>query len=315
MRAEHLFLASAFAFLASSAHANATEVRFDDWMRSYGSALEPFELGRDGKAGGLLSMKGEYGFDTEDGRMRKISGVKMNVGRLTTEREKVFTEAESSCARWMEKPSAFNGRTVVQVCDLLKNRKAYFEKYVDACIAEAATFQDKEVDDAIARLDEKGIAREEQVARFSAATVAVPAVEILVKGTGRPAPAGVAATSEKNRKRFLDALTKAGASGRWPSHAKGTDKAIVAAVGPRLDKRGMKLVKFGLYESAWNIRRNGYGVPIERKQLVGVMAKKKGESFCRIYDLEASQDHQGGGKYGATLFYETGWDSFVVTKC
>lgn len=309
----------AFACAVGGTIARADEENFRPWARENRNALRALELGREGKAGEFLSMKdaGSLDYNDEYTRNSKLFGLKRSIEQVTSPAaEARFQAGLRACPTWAkERAEDDDNRTTVQVCDLIAKRKAYWDRYVAACITEAASVQSKDLDDSIEHIDKDGLVQQTDIDRFRAPKVEMPAVQLIVEATGGARPKDVEAAAEKNRTRFNDALARASAKNRWSPRAKGSDTTIQTAARTRLSGLGLQMVKMGLFETAWNVKKNDFGLPVERTRLIGVATKSAGESFCRIYDLTAAQDYEGGGKYGGIQFYNKGFGSFLVSKC
>jgi len=119
------------------------------------------------------------------------------------------------------------------------------------------------------------------------------------------------------RKRMASALRKWSKRSQWKKQAgkaKRRDSGGKRAVVRNLRSRGEKLVKLGVYNASWDVKVK-FNRPVERTKDTAVLAKAKGEKFCRIYHVRIVEDHQGGGRYTKTKVYTRGFERFYVSAC
>lgn len=115
---------------------------------------------------------------------------------------------------------------------------------------------------------------------------------------------------------FKVALKKAAKINRWPKKSRHKDRAIRSAAVSSFRSEGLKVRRVGLQFPHWTIKKNSRGIPLYRFRNVTVMAKGKGESFCRVYDgLSAKGQYKGGGRYTRPVIQLTGGERFLVSSC
>ena len=64
----------------------------------------------------------------------------------------------------------------------------------------------------------------------------------------------------------------------------------------------LKIHKIGLYDAAWQIQKNDYGIPVNRYRSGYIWARDNSDdhSYCHEYSMVIQQDYAGGGRYGAS---------------
>ena len=115
---------------------------------------------------------------------------------------------------------------------------------------------------------------------------------------------------------FKVALKKAAKINRWPKKSRHKDRSIRAAAVRAFRSEGLKVRRVGMEFPDWTIKKTPRGIPLYRFRNVTVMAKGKGESFCRVYDgLSAKGQYKGGGRYTRPMIKLTGGERFLVSSC
>lgn len=69
---------------------------------------------------------------------------------------------------------------------------------------------------------------------------------------------------------------------------------------------GIKIEKIGIFHSAWQIEKNGLGIPENRYREAYIWGRdpKDEHPYCHLYGFVIQQDYSGGGTYGATWVYQ-----------
>lgn len=140
--------------------------------------------------------------------------------------------------------------------------------------------------------------------------------EPLVKALGKELPAKQFTSQLQYWNQYgKKTIAKAAKKGRFESGTK-RDSASLVLAKKSLTKMGFKVLK-GVNTGGWTINKNHYGVPIDR--IIGnrVMAKAKGETFCRVYEFTTKQVYSGAGKWSRdrTISSIDDQDVYLISRC
>jgi hypothetical protein len=129
-------------------------------------------------------------------------------------------------------------------------------------------------------------------------------------------PAGILEPVKSLIRDFNVALKKAAKVNRWPKKSRHKDRPIRAAAVKAFRSEGLRVRRVGMQFPNWTIKKTSRGIPLYRFRNVTVMAKGKGESFCRVYDsLSAKSQYRGGGRFTRPMIKFTGGERFLVSSC
>jgi|GEM_PF-5904622 hypothetical protein len=111
------------------------------------------------------------------------------------------------------------------------------------------------------------------------------------------------------------AIAKAAKKSRFEKGKK-RDSASLKLAKKSLKKMGFKVVK-GVNTGNWTISKNHVGIPLDRYIGNRVMAKAKGEKFCRIYEFTTTQTYSGGGRWarGRTISSIDDQSTYLISRC
>lgn len=92
--------------------------------------------------------------------------------------------------------------------------------------------------------------------------------------------------------------------------------SIKKAVKQTFSKRtpSPKISKVLAKKTDWTIRKKSSGIPSYRWHSVQIVAKVKGDSYCRLYDMEARQSYAGGGRWQKSVEINV-TNGFRILKC
>lgn len=67
----------------------------------------------------------------------------------------------------------------------------------------------------------------------------------------------------------------------------------------------LKILKIGIFHSAWQIEKNDIGIPRNRYREAFIWGKDSADdhNYCHLYGFVIQQNYSGGGTYGATYAY------------
>ncbi|MCK5797235.1 MAG: hypothetical protein KAI47_08635 [Deltaproteobacteria bacterium] len=129
-------------------------------------------------------------------------------------------------------------------------------------------------------------------------------------------PPKIFAPIEAKIPEFKAALKKASKVKRWPSKSRHKNGSIKKAAVQAFRSAGLQVKRVGLEFPQWTIKKNSYGRPLYRFRNVTVMAKGRGEKFCRVYDgMSIKAQHKGGGRYAKPVLRFSGGERFLVSSC
>ena len=210
-------------------------------------------------------------------------------------------------------------------CELAKNRKKYYRQWVEAGVMAAILERSGHWENAVERLERRGTIHIRNYDALSSNKSLMKAAggkaQAIIQATGVKVQASKELTRQLRplRSRFEKALAKWGKKSQWKKQAgkaKRTDGGAKSALKRNVREiAGLKMVKYGVYNSAWDVINGPHGRPIERIKNTAVMGRKAGEKFCRIYHVRVVQDHRGGGRYGKTKAYVGGFEAFYISAC
>ena len=80
--------------------------------------------------------------------------------------------------------------------------------------------------------------------------------------------------------------------------SKASNGKVKGAFKKNMKTYGLKMLKLGLHSAQGSIVKRG-AMPLRKSWKGELLAKKKGESFCRLYRVGAAGEYKGGGRYQA----------------
>lgn len=125
---------------------------------------------------------------------------------------------------------------------------------------------------------------------------------------GRPVPDGLLAPLEALGKQFQAATKKVMQSNRLPSehHAHGAVSAAIkkALKGEEANGEPVAILAVRVISPSWEIEKGSFDTPVSRWKSAIALGQVKGQPFCRLYDLRASQQHMNKGNYRPDIAVE-----------
>ena len=133
---------------------------------------------------------------------------------------------------------------------------------------------------------------------------------------GRPLPEQKLAPLVNAAKGFPDALTVSQKKAKYAA-GKFVDASATATTKAAFSKAGFSVLKISQVESTWTVLKDKYDIAVSRVRDSSVLAKKKGESFCRYYPDFTVKVQRGDeyGAYGAPFASSSVGNDFIVVGC
>ncbi|MCB9555244.1 MAG: hypothetical protein H6707_04015 [Deltaproteobacteria bacterium] len=242
------------------------------------------------------------------------------VGSLAAETQKLRAQILGPIAALAKKCPTYRAARadVNDFCDLAEQRDSYWNAFIGGSLAKAQRDDAGEWSRAVDLLERKGELLVSHYAILNNTGELVTRLagnaEKIAEIVGLPALSANAA-AQKLHARFVAALKKRAAISTWDDHAPHKDAAIAALLRRQAGQRGLHMRRYGVFKPSWRIKRDAANRPIERVKHATIMVKKDREPFCRIHDITVKQKHLGGGRYGRSSIYATGFGAFLVSRC
>ncbi|HEY1557234.1 MAG TPA: hypothetical protein VGF94_20500 [Kofleriaceae bacterium] len=207
-----------------------------------------------------------------------------------------------------------------ELCDLAKNRDAYFSKFEalqwDKILGERLeawtnTIRSMKDDGEVAVVNYNVITNSSKLA--SELGKELGAIGDVLGQTNTKA--SIDAKLAKLHADFAAALASHLGTNAWAEHATEATYSDAAVTQAVRGIPGLSLVRVGVVGPTWEVVRGQLDQPVQRNRYAWAMLRKSGERFCRLYQMAVIEDHMGGGRYGAPRVDAGDAPSFYVSTC
>lgn len=258
----------------------------------------------------VKAARGTYGYSLDAAQMLSKWKAAEKLGAFAAKCDKEFAPVE---------PTSYYGREKVENCKNAAEWKTVLVPFLEARAQANARKLGADMESTVNRIKNGETTYEGTLKRLKAPAEYVQSVrapyEAVFQAMGRPMPAEMFASIDTAAKGYAAAIAASQAKVAYKP-GKFADATVSNAVKAAFATKSVKVLKVSQTFGDWDIRKTEFGFPTHRIRDSVVLGQVAGETFCRLFEVTASQQYSGGGRYSSNTAVDLRSEpDFKVASC